>query len=69
MILFPWLVLIAALLILTIAILESPEAWRHLRTERRLYARLPAARLVATILTIEVVIILVWSFVLLGREG
>jgi hypothetical protein len=64
MILFPWLLLVGTLLIITIAILESPEAWRHFRQERRIYAQRPAARLVTTILTIEVIAIVIWVVVL-----
>jgi hypothetical protein len=68
MILFPWLLLVATLLIITIAVLESPEAWRHFRQERRLYAQRPAARLVVALLTVEVVAILIWV-VLLAVTG
>jgi hypothetical protein len=64
MILFPWLLLVATLLIITIGILESPEAWRHFRQERRLYAQRPATRLVVAILTVEVIAIVIWVVVL-----
>ncbi|MBI4348357.1 MAG: hypothetical protein HY553_16060 [Elusimicrobia bacterium] len=69
MILFPWLVLLVALVIGTILVLEASDAGRSWVREHRFHAHRPRMRTVAILTAIEVVVILVWALVLLGREG
>jgi hypothetical protein len=69
MILFPWLVLLVALVIGTTLVLEASDAGRSWVREHRFHAHRPRMRTVVILTAIEVVIILAWAVVLVGRAG
>jgi hypothetical protein len=68
-ILFPWLVLIVALVIGTMLLLEATDAGRSWVREHRFHLHRPRMRTVAILTAIEVIAILVWGFLVLGRGG
>lgn len=69
MIVFPWLALIVGLVIGTVLVLEATDAGRTWVREHRFHAHRPRMRTVALLTVIEILVILAWGLLMLGRDG